>query len=321
MTQKRKILFIIDSYSYMSVEPYQKNLIPAINSCDLIQPEYIEKDSFLRTSQTFSFDGVYCALKMRDSVKFATTIRSKINSATHIVFQDFDPWVFYDYTSAHYGGYKKIVNSIENISFHIPNEFWSNYIRNDLGCIVHTSHIGPSFTRFENVKPHSERLFKHPVFYGSSYGVREYAFATLRAHGINVDWRKEKVPHAEFTNLLNDVKIWLHYEGVPQNVTSDYSMDNEVVRHWLWPKALEVLPYGPMLVRDYDSEADYYGISSMPSAFLYKNFTEAHNIINYLNGESQDKLDSLVRVTQEKIIHMRIWETFANNIWRMYDAR
>jgi len=231
MTQKRKILFIIDSYSYMSVEPYQKNLIPAINSCDLIQPEYIEKDSFLRTSQTFSFDGVYCALKMRDSVKFATTIRSKINSATHIVFQDFDPWVFYDYTSAHYGGYKKIVNSIENISFHIPNEFWSNYIRNDLGCIVHTSHIGPSFTRFENVKPHSERLFKHPVFYGSSYGVREYAFATLRAHGINVDWRKEKVPHAEFTNLLNDVKIWLHYEGVPQNVTSDYSMDNEVVRH------------------------------------------------------------------------------------------
>jgi hypothetical protein len=91
---------------------------------------------------------------------------------------------------------------------------------------------------------------------------------------------------------LSNVKVWAHDES--ETVT----FEGEVFsRNCLWPKALEVLSRGCFLLRDWQVEADNYGISILPTAYLYRDIKDAQVLLDKINSIPEEECNNRIRET------------------------
>lgn len=306
MKKKKKLCLLVESLEYMEGEPYQRNLIPALESLR----DEVDLRVITLASPVEQCDLLWVALKMRNTVSQIGKIKECAAQAKRTVVQDYDPWVFYDSSSPHCGGYNKISAVLPQVEFYVPNFHWSRFIQNDTGKRVHSGLIGPSWKDCRFHVGHYHREHQVPTFYGSDYPIRRQNFEALRASGVPVQWSTEKVPYAEFNGLLDNISIWCHHEaGILTLAGGD-----TVPRYWLWPKALEVLCRGTLLLRSYDAEALFYCVDTLPSAFLYKDLQEAAELYRHISGLSVHERDNRSAETVARIAAFNIWGQFARQV-------
>lgn len=285
-----KLTVLIDSHEYVDSDPYQKQFHARLakeHEC-----QYVE----LSAMHVPEHSNVYVALRFRHTIKFRHQIALWL-AGRPCIAQDYDPWVFFDNTSQHCGGYEFAINAIPGIEFAVPNRYWANIIRSKTGAKVHEFRLGmaPELCDAAPWESRTTRL----EFRGSPYPVREANFQKLSAV-IPVSWEREKiVPYSAFLKHLSSVRVWAHDESEMVSVGSV-----EHTRNWLWPKAIEVLSRGCFLIRDWHPEAETYGISGLPTAFLYGSVTQTASMLDQIERmpaqECNDRIEATVKWVREQ---------------------
>jgi hypothetical protein len=282
-----KLTIIIDDFDYISSEPYQGQLHSRIikeHEC-----QYVTLQNLLDSKVRPAHENIFIALKCRNTITHRHKISSWIDKR-NCVIQDYDPWVFMEDNTPYSGGYEKIIDTIDNCSFAIPNNFWCKIVKETYGIKTIPFKLGmsPELCAFNSWKNRNKSL----EFKGSKYPVREKNFKKLQTY-IPVNWSQDKVyPYQNFLNYLSDVKIWAHDES--EKITSN---NISYCRNWLWPKALEILSRGCFLIRDWQQEAEWYEIDKLPTSFLYNDIKNSKDKLEKIFSMKDDERDDRIHET------------------------
>ena len=302
-----KITVLIDDFDYILSDPYQSQLHSRLkieHEC-----QYVTLQDLLESKARPLHENIFIAVRCRHVVTYRHKISSWVDKRSCVI-QDYDPWVFMGDDTPHTGGYEKIINSINNCSFAIPNNFWCKIVKKTYGVKTIPFRLGmsPGLCNTNSWKNRTKIL----EFRGSSYPIREKNFNKLQSI-IPVNWNKEKIyPYKDFLNYLSDVKIWAHdeseevmFRGIPY------------CRNWLWPKALEVLSRGCFLIRDWQQESSWYEIDKLPTSFLYNDVKDSkqllENILLMQDDERNDRICETIKWIKSKDFYGKICEEM--NFW------
>jgi hypothetical protein len=303
---KRKLHIFVDSISYVKNEVYQHQLHSVLNEdYDCFYYEIDNISQFKLNSE----DIVFSALKIR-------TLRSKLEklsqilNGTHILVQDYDPWVSYEDSSQYKGTYELIASKLD-VTFFVPHLEWSKFIISK-GHRCVTSKIGmlPTYcddTPWENRSINLE-------FRGSKYPSRNLGMQRLFDSGFPNCWTQGIIkPYQVFLNHLSNVKIWAHSESQPIIIDG-----KKICRNWIWPKAIEVLSRGCFLIRDYQPEAENY-VKDMPTVFLFKREDEAISLLENIEKMSNSEKNDRIRSTVNQIKKESYYQVISHNIEKWWD--
>jgi hypothetical protein len=272
-----KLLIIVDTKTYVFGEIYQHQLHKALNATH--ECTYAEIGNLDPKLLEHHYDAVFSCLKIRTLIGRIDEVK-RFLGPTRVIVQDYDPWVILADDAPYKGGYHRINDALNVAAFFIPHKFWSDVMRNRHGFNVVTRPIGV-MPEYCDATPWEQRTVRTD-FRGSPRPYRERAFQKLIEAGAPVKWDRNLIqPYDRFLKHLSTVRIWVQSESEPV-----YLDGIPYQRNCLWPKAIEVLSRGCFLVRDHQPEAGYYGITSMPSAFL---FHDEHEVVGIIDGiESMD---------------------------------
>lgn len=298
-----KLTILVDSIDYVTNEIYQHQVHEVLKNEHECQ--YVSINDIRRCAPTY--DNVLIATKFRTTVAYAKEIDRWLDTRKCLI-QDYDPWVFFDDTSQHRGGYTTVAETIRCLhSFLIPNKHWCDIVRDSTGKAATPFRLG--------MKPEYcdatvwESRTREIEFKGSSYPTRITNFERFTRH-VPVVWNKEIIkPYSQFLKYLSTVRIWAHDESEP--ITVNGTM---LCRNWLWPKALEVLSRGCFLIRDYQPEAAVYGIDRLPTAFLYQNLEEASDFVDRIVTMNDDERNDRIRETVHWIREQNFYVDFSKHI-------
>ena len=297
------LTILIDDEPYIQSDPYQVQLHNSFRKNHNCQ--YVNLETIGETKP--AYENVYIATRFRNTIRQKKTIVNWLSGRRCLV-QDYDPWVFMDQTSQHYMGYKIASEAIPNSSFLIPNYFWSNFISEKLNIKTHSFRLGMSPELCDD-SPFENR--KIPIeFRGSSNPAREKNFKEFQSRVPAAKWERSKItPYSEFLKHLSNVRVWAHDES--ECVTFQ---DESISRNCLWPKAIEVISRGCFLLRDWQVEADNYGISTLPTVFLYKNMNEAQDLLDKINRMSIEESNNRISQSVEWVKKQDFYEKISGSL-------
>ena len=246
-----KLLVLVDTLQYVNNEIYQQHLHPLLRQAhDCL---YLELND-LRHARNYAiyFDHVFSALKLRTLYKNVELV-NHVTGHTSITVQDYDPWVSYEDGSPYKGAYEVIADKLNVKNFMVSSVEWANYVKSQ-GIPAFAVQLGVSsnmckFTPWEDRKLDVE-------FRGSFREYRQRNFDRLTQLGLRDVWKREFInPYSAFLEYLDNLRVWVQFEGEPIVVNGQPREFNG-----LWPKAIEILARGCFLVRNRQAEATHYGI-------------------------------------------------------------
>ena len=300
-----KLTVLIDSVDYaFRTEIYQHQLHSVLSR---------EHDCQYVTIQDMSAgvrplnDNVYVATRLRETVKYASSINTWLDNRACII-QDYDPWIFFDDSSKHKGGYFTLLEQIKSIrAFCVPNKSWADIIRHKTSVPTMHFKLGVLPQNCDDTlwEPRTRRL----EFKGSTYPVRERTFSKLNSY-IPIVWTKDIIkPYSAFLQYLSTLRVWAQDESEPVIVDGV-----KVCRNWLWPKAIEVLSRGCFLIRDMQPEAHEYGIDSLPTCFLYDDIEQASALLLKIESMNPNERNDRILETTKMIREQNCYETISNQM-------
>lgn len=287
-----ELLSIIDSKEYTLNEIYQGQLYEKLLQTPEIRVTFQTLDEILGKRGTHNpknFDGVYCSLKVRNTIKFAEQIGLFLNECPVIV-QDYDPWCNFIDSSPWKNGYAKIQNNLNVKSFFVSAKFWSDMLQASgfnstpikLGMLPKFVSSGKKFSDRNSLVQ----------FRGSAHPDRLKGHDELHKHGLLVEWMPKVTPYSKFLDELTDLKVWAHNEQEPVVVNG-----RNVCANSLWPKGLEVLARGCYVIRDYQPESSWYDFKSLPTAFLFDTPSDAPKFLDVILGMPETEQNQRIQET------------------------
>lgn len=295
-----KLLILVDTRQYAFSEIYQHQLHEVLkkkHDCT-----YVQIDEFDKIRE--DYDLIFCALRIRSTISHVKKLARYLDGR-EVIVQDYDPWVALADDGQYRGGYDVIQDNLNLKRLFIPNRFWSR-VAEKKGIKTVVERIG-MLPRYCDTNSWENRSTETD-FRGSYRDYREKAFNRLIKAGVPVTWNKDFIsPYAKFLDHLSNVKIWIQSDNEPTFVDGV-----SCERNALWPKAIEVLSRGCFLIRDYQEEAEYYEVTNMPTAFLFKDESEILDKINKINNMSVSEKNDRIKETVQMIRKANYYEKIAD---------
>jgi len=300
MKTKPKIHLLVDSINYIENEPYQHQLNKVLNQ----NYECIYHEIGDLTKQINKNEIILSLLKIRSTKKHIDWIVSLVGD-THIIVNDYDPWVSFEDGSIHKGTYEFISSKL-NATFFVPSIEWTKIIKSKgLRCV--SSKIG-MLSDYCDTTPWEKRI-NQVEFRGAHYSCRDIAMKKLFDTGFPMCWKAGKIaPYHFFLERLSTIQVWAQSETEPIFVDG-----NPICRNWLWPKAIEVLSRGCFLIRDKQPEAENY-VKNMPTVFLFEKETEALDLLNKINSLSNKEKNERIKETINYIQNELYYQVICDNL-------
>lgn len=289
---KKKLTILTNGDAYLTSDPYQSQLHGRLRREHDCQYVTLDEIGHVRPAN----DAVFVALRFRNVVSNSRAIDRWLDGR-HAVVQDYDPWVFLEDVSVHRGGYERVANDIKNVSFAVPNVYWSSIIEKRTNRRVHTFQLGMS-PELCDATPWDKRTHRLE-FLGAAYPIRVSCFEKLTKY-IPVVWNRTKIaPYSEFLSHISALRVWAQDESAPIIVDGVSH-----VRNWLWPKAIEIISRGCFLIRDRHDEAMNYGLSEVPTVFLYDDVSETPEMLDKIesmaSSERGDRIEQAVAWVKQR---------------------
>ena len=306
MKNKPRLLALIDSKEYTLNEIYQGQLYEELpKHVDLTivcLDEIVNKTSSVDVK---SFDGIYCSIRYRNTLKYVNEIQIFLKD-TAVIVNDYDTWVNYIDGSPYKNTYK-IVNDALNVKYWFTSaNWWAEKLKSD-GYPAIAMKLGMKPSLIENTKRFEDksRLIE---FRGSKHEPRVIGHNKLVNAGFKLPWLSSIKPYSAFLESINDLKIWAHNESEPILIDGVEHSFNA-----LWPKAVEVLSRGCFVIRDTQEEATWYDMNKLPIVFLYDNVNNANKKLEEILSLSEDEKNNRI---QETIIFLK-----KQDYWKAYSQR
>jgi hypothetical protein len=299
-----KLLVLIDSVQYVNGEIYQQHLHPVLQK--MHDCTYVELNN---TQSIFhDYDHVLSALKLRTLYANVDRVKQLIGTSS-ITVQDYDPWVSFE-DGSHYKGAYDVISSRLNVkNFMLSSVEWSNVVKSRglpaFGVQLGVSQETCKFTPWEERKLDVE-------FRGSWRESRQRNFDRLTQLGINDVWKRDFVnPYSAFLRYLDDLRVWVQFEGEPTIV------DKQPIEYnALWPKAIEILSRGCFLVRNRQTEALHYKIDELPTACLVDDVEEMPSKIEWIKKLDPNVRNKMIAGTVEILKQRRYYEIIVEELTR-----
>lgn len=227
---------------------------------------------------------------------------AKVTEKSGAFYYDQDPWEAYYSGASSPGVYRKLASMVPVRSFLVTSRWWANYI-------AKTDNLPTKFVRMGMLPKLCNRgpiYEKRPVeigFQGSLHDQRTEFFQRMTKLGIDTQFLPS-VPYKKFLKSVQDIRIFLHRSVLP-----DGSPFNG-----LWAKEIEVAARGTFAIRNWDEDADAYGIDEIPTVFPFEDESDVPDIIEKIRSMSAQDRNSRIDFAVSKIKERDDWQTVADAI-------
>jgi hypothetical protein len=248
-------------------------------------------------------DLVLSVLKLRSWQKLIPCLARAVEKSG-IHFYDQDPWdAYHDYASAP-GAYKEVASSMNVKSFLVTSLWWANYIKDTDNLPVKFVRMG-ILPRLCDVGLAYEKRPIEVGFQGTLHKHRKDFYDRMDQLGVKTEF-VPSVPYGEFLKTIQNIQIYLHDERrhVPMNGLE--------CGHWIWVKEVEAAARGCFSIRNYDEEANAYGIDELPTILPFKDEAEVPSIIEYIRSLSLAEKNERMRTSVEAVKTRNDWMTVIN---------
>lgn len=244
-------------------------------------------------------DLVLSLLKQRNWKRMIPFL-AKATEKSGAFYYDQDPWEAYFSQASTPGAYTLLAETANVRSFLVTSQWWADHISATDGLPVKFVRMGilPALC---SRGPAYERRPIEIGFQGTLHANRAAFFDRMRAIGIETVFRPS-VPYRRFLKSVQDIRIFLHHELLP-----DGSPFNGI-----WIKEVEVASRGTFAIRNRDDDASAYDLEELPTVFTFGEEAEVPGIIEQIRSMNASERNSRIAHSVDRIRQRNDWASVSN---------
>jgi hypothetical protein len=282
----RSLLLLVDSRKYIRTNCYQHQLLGTLAKHFRVRVLSIREIRFLPLTRPSQYNYVLSVLRLRTLSESLEPVARLLRDVPLQIY-DQDPWQSFMDESPYRGAYSKIVSRLNVSAFLLTSMWWRD--------LVVSRGLPAKFVRMGIVPEYCDpgpEWDARPIrigFQGTLHPHRRIFYNRLNELGLNVDVLGS-APYRNYLENLHRMRIYVHTEDAP------WTVDGKVVpRNALWIKETEVAARGTFAIRDYEEEAEAYGISELPTIIPYRQVEDVPEIVSYIEAmPSSERRDRMV---------------------------
>lgn len=296
----KSLLLLVDSRRYIRDNCYQQQLFETLSRNFRVRTLSLKEMRFLPFVRIASYDVVLSVLRARTLQAFLKPLRRLLGTRDVMIY-DQDPWQSFMDESPYKGGYTRVMSELNVRRFLVTSQWWSQWLEAK-GFPVEFVRMG-MLPAFCDAGPSWEERSIHLGFQGTLHPHRRAFYDQLKLLGLDV----EVLPSASYANYLkalHSMRVFVHTEDAP------WVVDGETLqRNSLWIKETEVAARGTFAIRDYEVEAEAYGIGELPTVFPYRRVEDVPSIVATIEGMSPQERRERMETAVETMRRRDDWMT------------
>lgn len=248
----------------------------------------------------FNSDDLVLSLLRQRNWQRMIPFLAKATEKSGAFYYDQDPWEAYFSQASSPGAYTQLVETCHVRAFLVTSRWWADYITKKDGLHVKFVRMGilPDFCS------RGAAYESRPIevgFQGTLHANRAAFFERMRAVGVDTAFRGS-VPYRKFLRSIQDFRIFLHHELLP-----DGSPFNG-----LWIKEVEVASRGLFAIRNWDGDVASYALDELPTVFTFDDETEVPVIVDRIRSMPESERNSRIAHAVDRIRLRNDWNTVAD---------
>lgn len=291
----KSLLLLVDSAKYVQEHCYQHQLYYTLLKnyrVRMMSARAIKYYPFVRTT---AYDRILCALRLRTADRLIQPLERLLGD-TPFFFYDEDVWhAFIDGYSCK-GAYHRIAKRLNVTAFLVTSQWWRNYAAKQ-GLPARFVRIG-MLPQYCDCGPEWDTRPIRLGFQGTLHPHRRIFYDKMKECGLSVDLFRS-VSYGDYLSNLHRMRISVHTEDAPWTVEG-----NAVSRNALWGKEAEVAARGAFTIRDYEDEADAYGIAELPTVMPFRRVEDVPEIVSAIeampSSERRDRIAAAVETVRRR---------------------
>jgi hypothetical protein len=296
---REKLLLLADSEPYIKGNCYQHQLLKTLKKIYRVKIVSIsDLQSPLKNFDDYS--KILSVLRLRTLISHIDLICKRLDGRSLAIYEQ-DPWEAFRDESPYKGGYELINSKLNVLAFLNTSKWWSQYINSrGINSVFVRMGVLPEYCSVGNLWP--KRKFEL-AFQGSMHPHRREFYDKLSRQSIEVSILPYS-PYKKFLKNLQKVGIYIYTEDVTW-IVDGVGIKGNVP----WIKSIEVAARGCFVIRNYEHEAEAYGVSEIPTILTFKNTDEVPELVSKIRGMSNAEKNRAIGDSVKLIRSRNDWNT------------
>lgn len=243
-------------------------------------------------------DLVLSLLKQRNWKRMIPFL-AKVTEKSGAFYYDQDPWEAYFSQASTPGAYTLLAETANVRSFLVTSRWWTEHIAARDKLPIKFVRMGILPTLCSYGPPYESRSIE-VGFQGTLHANRAAFFDRMQAIGIETAFRSS-VPYKKFLRSIQDFRIFLHHELLP-----DGSPFNGI-----WIKEVEVASRGLFAIRNRDEDVSAYGLEELPTVFTFGEESEVPEIVDRIRAMPDSERNTRIAHSVDRIRERDDWASVA----------
>jgi hypothetical protein len=301
----KSLLLLVDSRKYIRTNCYQHQLARTLAKNFDVRMMSMREVRWLPLARPPRYDYILSVLRLRTLVESLDPISRLLGDAPLHIY-DQDPWQGFMDDSPYRGAYSKIVSRLNVSGFLLTSMWWRDLVASRglpakfvrMGVIPEYCDAGPDWEA-------------RPIrvgFQGTLHSHRRVFYDRLNELGLKVDVLRS-TPYEGYLSNLHRMRVYVHTEDAP------WTVDGKLMpRNALWIKETEVAARGTFAIRDYEEEAEAYGISELPTVMPYRRVEDVPEIVAQIEAMRPSERRDRMVASAEAMRRRDDWTTVVRAI-------
>jgi hypothetical protein len=282
----KRLLLLVDSRSYIRSNCYQHQLAATLARHFDVRMLSVREIKTIPLVRLANYDVILSVMRLRTVSALLDRLARFLRDRPVFIYEQ-DIWHAFMDDSPYRGAYHRIAGKLNVRAFLATSNWWRDYAASQnlpvrfvrMGMLPEYCVSGPEWNA------RSIRL----GFQGSLHPHRKAFFQRLADMRLPVQ-TLPSAPYRTYLDNLHSMRIYIHNED------DCWLVDGKrIARNALWIKETEVASRGTFVIRDYEEEAEAYGISELPTVMPFRSIEEVPEIVHRIEAmDPSERRDRMV---------------------------